>query len=251
MRLTLFRSLIKRTHGQSSISLRKEISKITGLFSPFQGIELCSSQIDETTLSLCRSHNLQVICRIIPDDRDDACRRLEQLSTHLMKSCTTTTDSADVIPVVRLVILDQPFAAISDDDGIQYLSHVLPMAAQFMESHPTIGRSKGELNAHGKPLDTHVLGVCHRLQTSGLEQVASGSAEASSEMLQYFCNILDVLPPTRLSWNFQNEGAFRIDEPLPLDKEPLIQCVDHFDFSIVNDASKFLQSKRFAIETQR
>jgi hypothetical protein len=243
MRLVLFRSLITNAHGRAdaSISVHKQIAKMASHENSYwQGIELCSSQVNETVLEFCRYHNLQVLCRVIPEDTDDACRRMDQLSSHLMKASADAAADA-----VRLVIMQQPFAPSFDDAAIQYLSQVLPMAAQFKEAHPTIGWSKGELNAHGKPLDRHVLGVCHRLQSLLLGTKASNdtSLSASAIMLRYFSSILDILPPTRLSWNIHSEGVFkyRIDGRLPLDMEPLIQSVDHFDFSTLSDATKVLQ----------
>jgi hypothetical protein len=236
MRLVLFRSLITNAHGRAdaSISAHEQIAKLASHDNSYwQGIELCSSQVNETVLEFCRYHKLQLLCRVIPEDTDDACRRMDQLSSHLMKASA----NAAAADTVRLVIIQQPVAPSSDDTAIQYLSQVLPMAAQFMEAHPTIGRSKGELNAHGKPLDIHVLGVCHRLQSMPLE------TKASNDMLRFFSSILDILPPTRLSWNIHDEGVFkyRIDDRRSLDIEPLIQSVDHFDFSTLSDETKLLQ----------
>eukprot|EP00980_Cylindrotheca_fusiformis_P000681 scaffold167_cov110-Cylindrotheca_fusiformis.AAC.9 len=246
MKLSLFRRLVMGSpHGRNKISIQEQISQIASnnydeKSSLFQGIELCCSDIDENILDLSRSLDLGVLCRIVPVDVDDACRKLDQLSTMLMK-----TSSIDTQETIRLVVIEQPRAAAAaeasganekNDDGIEYLTQLLPLAAQFMEVHPTIGKSKGEMNAHGKPLDTHVVGVCHRLQslpTISRESDNTGLTDASMKMLSYFCEILDVLPPTRLSWDFPNELAFNseIEDELGIDMEPLIQSVDHIDFS--------------------
>jgi hypothetical protein len=52
-----------------------------------------------------------------------------------------------------------------------------------LEAHPTIGSRHGKLNAHGKPLNHHVLGICHMLRLD-----VPPVAEA-----------LDIYSPTRLA----------------------------------------------------
>lgn len=236
VRLSVFHSLAKATGclSESTISLSKRIQECAS-DSCFQGIELYSSQVTKDVLDQCATQGVQVLTRIAPTSIDDAFRELDDLSTELSK-----VKEQDVGKVIRLIVINQPLATLKNNPSIiDYLSDILPVAAQFMETHPTIGQSKGERNAHGNPIDNHVLGVCHRL--SLLQRLEDNNAEPNSNddrLLQQILDILDVLPPTRLSLD---ESSLKILETSILnngkgngdawDIEPLIQGIDHFDIS--------------------
>ncbi|CAB9507280.1 expressed unknown protein [Seminavis robusta] len=90
----------------------------------------------------------------------------------------------------HLIIL-QPQALKSVDDSLLYLREVLPIGAKFLEEHPSIG-SFGRTNAHQKPLDTHVAGICQHFPHHSIEELAS---------------LLDVYLPTRLALSTANLGT--------------------------------------------
>ncbi len=73
----------------------------------------------------------------------------------------------------------------STDDTLSFLREILPIGAQFCEDHPTIGGSNYKrLNAHSKPLNDHVVGICHSFPNHSIAELAI---------------ILDVFLPTRLA----------------------------------------------------
>ena len=284
MRLVLFRSLLATNDGGGDATTAALVAQITQMVSTvaegqtstpnnseykdFQGIDVDSSQVNQSLLELCVSQNLQLLCRIRPQNITDASQRLEYLSSQLT-TAACHDDAHKVAKVMSLVVMEQPTASSSTASSsscsmhdtaytLSYLSHVLPMAAQFLEAHPTIGQAKGERNAHGNPLNTHVMGVCHRLLEN--DDIALETFGSKRQLLERYLEILDVLPPTRLSWNVaasqipknsnpnnQTDSNFDDDEyETRMDMEPLIQSVDHFDLSNYwseqNDSSVMKQS---------
>jgi len=77
----------------------------------------------------------------------------------------------------------------SIDGSLSYLREILPLGAQFCEAHPTIGSKYHRLNAHGRPLNDHVVGICHSFPHHSIAELAM---------------ILDVFLPTRLAISPQN-----------------------------------------------
>jgi hypothetical protein len=214
MRLLLFRSLIRKGFELN----RQHVAKVACQNSLFQGVELSSSQVTGNLLDTCTSHNVRVIVNMYPVDVDDVGRIIDQLSTQLSKSSNNKE-------AIDLVVIHQPQSS-NDDDVMSYLYQVLPLAAQFLEEYPSIGRAKGDRNAHGSPLDTHVLGACHRLNAPTLDNLSE---------------IVDILPPTRLSLNCSNAELLckniSSKDLSGMHMEALVQAVDHFEFSNLVDSN--------------
>lgn len=231
---------------QNTASIAKCIQECAA-DSAFQGIELCSSHLSKDVLEQCLASKVQVLCRVMPKDVDDSFRIFDALSSELSRMEANAVGEA-----LRLIVLEEPMTA--NTNKLEYLFDALPLAAKFMETHPTIGQSKGELNAHGNPLDDHVLGVCHRLRFPQPPAIADEPPVSSSKrgaLLEEILGILDVLPPTRLSLDarttlqldndMQNElsgsdinnstNGSSEDTVDGWDIEPLIQGIDHFDFA--------------------
>lgn len=236
----MFHSLASKSNRLSespSIPLLQQIQECASEKSYFRGVELSSSQITKNVVDLCSSVNLQVLCKLTPDDKEDTFRQLDDLASEL-----STVEEQTVGEVIRLVVVEEPpLAAVNiTESPVDYLSEVLPVAAQFMETHPSIGRFKGERNAHGNPMDNHVLGVCHSLRLlPRRSQVSNEDLPSSSNdepILQQVMDILDVLPPTRLSLDAATTTSLgtaindRNWEMKAWDIEPLVQCIDHFEF---------------------
>mmetsp|Transcript_16372 Transcript_16372/g.39987 ORF Transcript_16372/g.39987 Transcript_16372/m.39987 type:complete len:293 (+) Transcript_16372:17-895(+) len=244
MRLAVFRSLASKSNRlpEPSIPVLQRIQECASE-SCFQGAELSSFQVTKAVVEQCSSLNVQVLCKLTPKDTDDAFRQLDALSLELSK-----VEDQNVGDVIRLIVVEEPLALLrannkessSTSSSLDYLLDVLPVAAQFMETHPTIGLSKGERNTHGNPLDNHVLGVCHRLRLPRRPPVSNNDEFPSSvndETLQQVMDILDVLPPTRLSLDAATSISLetsvhgRKGEMDAWDMEPLIQGIDHFEFA--------------------
>ncbi|CAJ1933392.1 unnamed protein product [Cylindrotheca closterium] len=234
MKLAVFRALASKANrlsesSASAIPLLQRIQDCASESSCFQGVELSSSQISKTVIDQCSSLNVQVLCKLTPNDTDDAFRQLDDLSLKLSK-----VEEKIVGDVVRLVVVEEPLVDVVSTTTLDYLSDVLPVAAQFMETHPTIGKLKGERNAHGNPLDNHVLGVCHRLHQRSVSQNELLCSNGS-ETLQHIMDILDVFPPTRLSLDTYISSILETavhgkkEEMNAWDLEPLIQGIDHFE----------------------
>ena len=169
MRLAVFRSLTARG-PQKLPALLLRGSNV------FDGVELSLDQLIGDQPGLI-GDRVRVICRVEPTDAADALRKLDQLSDYISR--------ADAQPV-ELISLKAP--TMSFDAHLEYLSHVLPVAAKFLELHPTVGSQHGKVTGHGRPVPMHVLGTCHEL---------AGSVAALSE-------VCDVYPPTRLSLSHAN-----------------------------------------------
>jgi len=80
---------------------------------------------------------------------------------------------------------------ILDESMLAYLREVLPACAKCLEQHPTMANfdSYGRTNAHGKPLDTHVAGICHYFPHQSISDLAT---------------LLDVYLPLRLALSPSN-----------------------------------------------
>lgn len=173
MHLVLFRSLLAR---QGCISKHFENFVRSPGRACYDGVQLSLADIeaDPVVIDLCSHEGLRLVCQMEPSDQTDAGRQLDWLSTRLAAARSVSLD---------LVLMDAPPALDSVSETTSYLYNVLPLAAQFLEAHPAVGRSCGLRNAHGKPLDTHVVGVCQKLTGS----------------LSFVAEVVDVLPPTRLT----------------------------------------------------
>ncbi len=114
-----------------------------------------------------------------------------ELQTHNVKEATNMLEALSRLPTGKLpefvVFHNHPsmHSYASTDDTLSYLRDILPIGAQFCEDHPTIGGSNYKrLNAHGKPLNDNVVGICHSFPHHSIAELAI---------------ILDVFLPTRLA----------------------------------------------------
>lgn len=185
MRLSLLRSLLRQP--ARSVSARLEA---LACGQTYAGAEVSLSQLESAPIL---PQDLRLVCRLAPTDADDAARQFDRLAAQMGRGSP---------PPVDLVLLDAPPAGVADT--LQYLVDVAPHAVDFLEAHPAVGRGMQRMNAHGKPVQDHASGVCH---------VLGGGVESLAE-------ILDVLPPTRLSLNCSNVWTLEADEAV---SSPLAQ----------------------------
>lgn len=133
---------------------------------------------------MCNEHSLRLVCRLDAiADASDGESQLSRLSAHL------SSRSADAAAALELAVLE---SAQSDVDGaLTYLNDIQPVWSEFLEAHPHVGSRHGKRNAHGNPLNHHVLGVCHELTRLGTGELAQ---------------LVDILSPTRLALTASNLG---------------------------------------------
>lgn len=142
MRLNVFRSLTALNDKICLDTLRASVQK-------FDGVELRLSQLLAVPPEALSE---PVLCAAQPADAADAGRMLDALATHLARNDA---------PRVELVMMKAPTTSLTDH--LEYLDEVFPLAAAFLEAHPTVGSAAGRLTAHGNALPPHVYGVCHEL----------------------------------------------------------------------------------------
>lgn len=206
MRLVLFQSLAK---GCISKQLTSVVSR------HFDGFEISLLQLNTSVLNACADSNHRLICRIDPESEADAGRQLHSLSNKL-DSAGNASHSLDMV----VMSVPPPQARDLAKAG-EYLYRVLPRAAQFLEHFPFVGKSHGILNAHGRPLSNHVLGVCQ-------------SIPACPDMLS---DIVDLLPPTNLSLS-DNFGKVCMDA----NEETLISLLQHTEHIYIRGEENLPQS---------
>ena len=103
---------------------------------------------------------------------------------------TTAEEQHDWEPAPKLILLQPPRTAFpSTKAALAYLRQVLPASAHCLQRYTTIGGAYGRTNGHGKPLDTHVAGVCHYFANTSLAELAT---------------LLDVYLPLRLALGASN-----------------------------------------------
>ena len=169
MRLSLRASLLRHGSGCSFATRLKALAE-----KPiFDGAELSLTQLQ---VAPELTPQLRVVCRLSVTDADDTGRQLDLLANHLARQHAR----------VDLVIVEAPHEGLTD--VVQHLVDVSPAVVSFLESHPSVVSETRRLNAHGNPLQDHVSGLCHAF---------SGSVASLAD-------ILDVLPPTRLSLSAHN-----------------------------------------------
>lgn len=134
----------------------------------------------DKVLRACDNHSLRLMFELNTATFSEAGRLLDKLSTSL----ATNPNNPD------LVIFRAPSGGTGIEATLRYLRDVLPLTAQFLESHPTIGSSYGRLNSHGNALNNHVIGACHHFPHQQVPQLAG---------------LLDVYLPTRLALSSQHE----------------------------------------------
>ena len=136
------------------------------------------------------------ICEFHPKDSWHAGKFLESLAE------TTETSIPDMIVFHNDSIGRNTTSSLEDSLG--FLREILPLSAQFLEEFRKsngIGTKYGRLNAHGKPLDDHVIGICHHFPNHSTSDLAV---------------LLDVFLPTRLALSplclLSQKGTFDADE---------------------------------------
>ena len=152
----------------------------------YDGVELSLSGLTSSpaVLDECFDLNMRAICRLEAiADVSDAEAQLDKLSSLL-------SSRPDAASVVELVVLVAPHSS-GLEDTLSYLHNIQPFWSEFLEAHQTIGSRHGKRNAHGNPLNHHVLGVCHRL------------SQGTTELAE----IVDIYSPTRLALTADNLAA--------------------------------------------
>jgi len=206
--LVLFRSLaeIRPCVSGQLRSLAPDVA------SYFDGVEVCLSQLNPSVLDACAEEGLRVICRLevvaTSSPEADAAEKLGALSDVLLES--GDDPSRSLVTVVMTVPLSRTGNA---RDAGGYLYRVLPLAAEFLERHPWVGGSHGVLNAHGRPLNNHVLGVCQSLRRRGCDG-DRGVAVAAATDVDFLADVVDLLPPTNLSLDARDFSSVEDNELL-------------------------------------
>jgi hypothetical protein len=186
----------------------------------------------------------RLVVRLNPSSADDVARQFDFLDALLQ----TKPLLFGSLPIdVDLVVVRRP-PGLDASSGIiiiiDYLYQVLPYGAMFLEAYPSVGsfEKHGQRNAHGNPMDRHVIGVCHDLNNSPLSVHPSSSSSSPSSKDAYFlAEVVDVLPPTRLSTSIMaatscssetNSIIFREEgnDDGDLGWEAVQQSTDHIDF---------------------
>lgn len=149
---------------------------------------LAGAKLTETFSSRKRRtnhHNNDWIYHLQVSNTSQATENLEEFRVHLSRTVTTTKKNK-MIPPKMIVVEHTSLTTV--ETALEYLREVLPVGAQLVEQHPEIGgrASYGRRNAHGKPLDHHVAGICYAFPPSQFQ-------------LAELAHILDVYLPTRLA----------------------------------------------------
>ena len=176
----------------------------------------------ESLPALAECSELTWICQFNPQNAMEAAKMLETLSN---------------LPTEKLpefVVFDNhPSIHTSTDNTLSFLRDVLPLGAQFCEDHPTVGANYQRLNAHGKPLNDHVVGICHSFPHHSIAELAI---------------VLDVLLPTRLVLspqtmaNTMKEKSANIDWDGTIDEddwEAVVQNTDMLAFNGLDSSKDF------------
>lgn len=184
MKLRLFRSLV-------ALPRLPRVPSLLG--NHFDGLEVSLPQLEATPTLLdeCAESSLRMICRLEPlADADDAESQLHRLSSRL------SSRPAEAAAALELVVMAAPSKDL--DAALSYLRDIQPFWSEFLEAHTTVGSRHGKKNAHGKPLNNHVLGVC--------QQMDLGAAEIA--------DVVEILTPTRVALTSRNLAASLHSEPL-------------------------------------
>ena len=176
MKLRVFRSLVSSQRCPASLAKQLRAQQV------FDGCEISLAQLQAapSLLHACSKNDMRVLVRLEPRDELDAEVQLEQLGSMLSNS----GHEADVLELVNIIAPDH----MPLQDTLDYLRHLQPLWSTFLELHPYIGSRHGKLNAHGNPLNAHVLGINHCL---------SGGVPSLAECL-------DIYTPTRLALRSSN-----------------------------------------------
>ena len=172
-------------------------------------------------------HDLRLVCHLAPSSAAEAQRELNELSERLHGAGAHFGDGGGAGACFDLVVIDAPCPAPRDGGGgtndgggmgagavtgvasaLDYLLEVSPYAVEFMEAHPHVGSYMSKLNAHGNPINDHVGGVCHAFGGSG----SVGGGMGVGMGVGTLADVLDVLPPTRLSLTGANLWTGREEE---------------------------------------
>lgn len=190
MKLRLFRSLVGQASSRRSVGA-PHFAKY------FDGIEVSLEQLmsNPAMLDECAERDLRMVCRCQPiADAYDAEAQLDRLSSQL------SSRSAEAAGALELVVLTAP-AGAQLDEALGHLRDIQPFWSQFLEAHKTVGSRHGKRNAHGKPLNHHVLGVCQRLDFTAAGELAE---------------LVEILTPTRVALTTRNLAASLELEPSAL-----------------------------------
>jgi hypothetical protein len=187
MKLRLFRSLVgSRRVPRVSHSLPSGTQQYDGLEVSLAQLEVSPALLDE-----CAEHSMRLVCRCEPTvDVHAAEAQLGRLSSHL------GSRSAEAAAALELVVLEATPRGL--DEALCHMHDIQPFWSEFLEAHTSVGSRHGKLNAHGKPLNHHVLGVCHRLQFEDAADIAE---------------IIEILTPTRVALTSSNLAASLLWEP--------------------------------------
>jgi len=183
MQLRLFRSLVRKNSERCCERVLKELVKNSNR--QYDGALLTLAQLEATpsALSICADHSLRLICQLEPQIGGDAEDLFDRLSYQLGNINGISPHAVELI-----VMRAPPSCSLCIGKTLDYLGDVLPVAARFLESHPKVGSSHGKSNAHNKPLDNHVIGVCHQLEFD----------------IPQLSELMDVFSPTRLALKTAN-----------------------------------------------
>mmetsp|Transcript_26739 Transcript_26739/g.40613 ORF Transcript_26739/g.40613 Transcript_26739/m.40613 type:complete len:287 (-) Transcript_26739:137-997(-) len=131
----------------------------------------------------CDESSLKLMVELNPRTTWEAGRMLDSLSSQL----SAAQRNNNINNVLELLMIRAPH--LHDiNSALSYIGEILPLTAQFLEEHPTVGRKYGRRNAHGNILDDHVIGACHRLPFS----------------IPELAMVSDVFLPTRLALGVEN-----------------------------------------------
>uniref|UniRef100_A0A7R9WQ26 Uncharacterized protein n=1 Tax=Craspedostauros australis TaxID=1486917 RepID=A0A7R9WQ26_9STRA len=188
-----------------------------------RGMDMTVSQLEHIlTQQQQQQQCVRTICRFEPCcTTDDVERQFDRLSGILQ-----TSSNAEMLQLDQVIVpwntssqQQQPNSTTAEritDWTSTHLYPALPFGARFLEDHRSVGNFQGQCNAHGNPLDRHVVGVCHAFDDVCIATI---------------CAIVDLVPPVRLS-----VPRIAISLVDAMQWEAMIQNVDHVRLEDVNAA---------------
>lgn len=172
MKLRVFRSLNEASRRAKSGTRLAKTSGFDGIVATANG-EIPGSETAET-------RNQRWICQFYPKNASAAMKQLDQMKIHNIGGSASLPD---------MIVFHHSTLSLPQE-SLPLLRELLPMSASFLESHKgKIAGKYGRLNAHGQPLNDHVIGICHHFPTHNVLDLAI---------------LLDFFLPTRLALSASN-----------------------------------------------
>jgi hypothetical protein len=189
--------------------------------SGFDGIVATMKEKISLNTTCSSNQHQRWICQLHPKNALEAAIMLDRLRSHHVED--------NAAPPPDMIVFHHSTMS-SQEDSLPFLREMLPLGAQFLEDHNgRIAKNYGRLNAHGRPLNGHVVGICHHFSNHSVPDLAV---------------LLDVFLPTRLALSASN--MFREEATAAYDDDALEAVVQNTDLLYGGD----LEDKNNGIWTE-